>query len=87
MAFAQIMKVYSGRRMVDFFALNFAEPTNSTMKLENRKGVKFIAGEHQDIFKLVIVFYQATKAAYGIVGLVPIILVEDETKVKSWIAW
>lgn len=86
-SFSQAMKIYGGRRMCDLFALNFVGPSYSSTKRENKKGVQFIAGEHASIFKCVADIYRESKAAYRITGAVPVILAEDETKVKSRISW
>lgn len=86
-SFCQAMKVYGGRRMCDLFSLNFAAPSYSTVKRENIKGVRFVAGEHPLIFQSVARIYREAKNAHGVTGPVPIILAEDETKVKARITW
>jgi hypothetical protein len=86
-SFAQAMKIYGGRRMCDLFALNFAGPSYFSIKRENKKGVHFIAGEHFAIFASIANIYREAKETHGITGLVPVILAEDETKVKMRIAW
>ena len=73
--------------MCDLFSLSYSGPNYSTTKRENQKGVQFIPSEHTDIFKSVVQIYKNAKAAHGIVSPVPIILAEDETKVKGRIAW
>lgn len=86
-AFSQAMKMYGGRRMCELFSLNYCGPNYSTTKRENQKGVQFVPGEHADIFKSVAEIYKNAKHAHGIVGPVPVILAEDETKVKGRVAW
>ena len=44
------------------------------------RGLKFIFGEHNHIFKAIVDIYNEAKSMYGIV---PVILAEEETKVKS----
>jgi hypothetical protein len=85
--FAQAMKVYGGRRMCDLFALNFAGPTYSTIKEDLKKGVQFVPGEHSEIFGAVARIYADAKIAHNIIGSVPVILAEDETKVKGRMSW
>jgi len=81
------MKIYGGRHMCDMFSLNYTRPIYSTTKRENQKGVQFVPGEHAEIFSNVAQIYKQAKAAYGTVGPVPVILVEDEIKVKGRIVW
>jgi hypothetical protein len=81
------MKIFGGRRMCDLFALNYAGPNFSTIKRQNQKGVHFMHGEHASIFKAVVEIYKAAKEVHGVGGVVPIILAEDETKVKQRISW
>ena len=83
----EVMKVHGGRRMVDIFALNFAGPSYRQVKREVRKGVQFLPGEHAQIFAVVAQIYREAKLAHNIVGPVPVILPEDETKVKGRVAW
>jgi hypothetical protein len=85
--FVQAMKIYGGRRMCDLFTLNFAGPSYTTVKRENKKGVQFVPGEHPQIFACVAQIYKEAKSAHGIRGPVPVILAEDETKVKTRVAW
>ena len=73
--------------MCDLFFLISNGPNYSTIKQENQKGVQSVPGEHFEIFRTMTQIYKNTKAAHGITSLVPIILVEDETKVKGRIAW
>jgi hypothetical protein len=86
-SFCHAMKVYGGRRMCDLFSLNFAAPSFSTVKRDNKKGVRFLAGEHGVIFKCVADIYVEAKALHGVHGVVPVLLSEDKTKVKARIAW
>ena len=83
----EVMKVYGGCRMVDLFALNFAGASYSEVKRDVRKGIQFIPGEHSEIFAAVAQIYRDAKLAHNIVGPVPVILAEDETKVKGRVAW
>lgn len=83
----EIMKIYGGRRMIDIFSLNFAGPSYSQVKRDLSKGVQFIPGEHAEIFAAVAQIYRDAKAAHNIMGPVPVILAEDETKVKGRVAW
>lgn len=39
--------------------------------------------EHGEIFVVVIEIYKDAKVAHGIIGPIPVILVEDETNVRS----
>jgi hypothetical protein len=73
--------------MCDLFSLNFAGPSYNTIRRENRKGIQFIAGEHAIIFQCVASIYMEAKKAHGITGPILVLLAEDETKVKSRIAW
>ena len=86
-SYAEAMKIYGGRRMCDLFALNYAGPSYSSIKRENKKGVKFIAGEHEALFAQISNIYVEAKKTHGVHRHVPIILAEDETKVKSRIVW
>ena len=87
LAFSQAIKMYGGRRMCDLFSLNFGGPNYSFTKRVNQKGVQFVPGEHVDIFRSVAQIYKQAKETYGILGPIPVILAEDETKVKGRIAW
>lgn len=87
-ALAQAMKVYEGRRMCDLFALNYNGPSYSTIKKknlcrDNKKKIQPVTDEHGEIFVVVIEIYKDAKVAHGIIGPIPIILVEDETNVRS----
>jgi hypothetical protein len=73
--------------MVDLFSLKFAGPSYSQVKRYVKKGVQFILGEHVEIFYAVAEIYRDAKLAHNIVGPVPVILAEDETKVKGRVAW
>jgi hypothetical protein len=80
------MKIFGGRRMCDLFSLNYAGPNFSTIRRQNQKGVHFMPGKHASIFKAVAEIYKAAKEVYGVGGAVPVILAEDETKVKQHIS-
>jgi len=80
--FAQTMKMYGGRRMCDFFQLNFVGLNYKTIKKVNKK-VCTLYLVNMFIFKCVAKIYKETKQAHNISGLVLVILVEDETEVKS----
>jgi hypothetical protein len=71
----------------NLFILNFAAPSFYTVKCQNKKGVRFVAGEHAAIFECITQIYIEAKEAHGVHGLVPVILAEDETKVKTRITW
>jgi hypothetical protein len=86
-SFCQAMKVYGGRCMCDLFSLNFGAPSFSSVKRDNKRGVRFIAREHAAIFLYVADIYVEAKAIHGINGSIPVILAEDETKVKDRITW
>ena len=86
-AFSQSKKVYRDRRMFDLFALNYAGPSYNTVKKESRKGVQHVAGEHGEIFASLAEIYKEAKVAYGIVGAVPVILAEDERKLRSRVSY
>ena len=73
--------------MCNLFSLNFGGPNYSSIKRVNHKGVQFVPGEHADIFRSVAQIYKEAKEAHGIVGPIPVILAEDETKVKGRVAW
>ena len=47
----------------------------------------FVSGEHADIFKSVAKIYTDAKKALGISGPIPVILAEDETKVRGRVSW
>jgi hypothetical protein len=72
--------------MCDFFQLNFFRPSYKVVKKANKKGVQFVHGEHV-IFKCVAKIYKEAKRVYNIGGPISVILVEDETKVKSRVSW
>ncbi len=48
--------------------------------------MQFVHGEHV-IFKCVGTFYKEVKQVHNISGPISVILVEDETKVKSRVSW
>ena len=73
--------------MCNLFALNFAGPSYSSLKRENKKGVKFVAREHVVLFDCISNIYRDAKHAHGIDGPIPLILAKDKTKVMSRIAW
>ena len=50
-SFSQAMRIYSGQRLYDLFALNFAGPSFDSIWKESRKDVMFISGEYAKIFK------------------------------------
>ena len=73
--------------MCDLFSLNFGGPNYSFIKCVNQKDVQFVLGEHVDIFWSVAQIYKQAKETHGIIGPIPVILAEDETKVKDRVAW
>jgi hypothetical protein len=73
--------------MCDLFSLNYGGTGFNTIKSDNRKGFHFLPGEHPGVFKAVAIVYKCAMLAHGITGPVPMILVEDETKVKSRVSW
>jgi hypothetical protein len=56
------------------------------IKQANKTSVQYVPNEHVTIFKCVAKVYKREKV-HNIGGLVLFILVEDETKVRSKIAW
>ena len=86
-SYAQVMKVYGGKRMCDVFSVNYLGPNYSTIKWDHKKGVHFIPGEHSEIFATVAEIYRMAKQAHGITEPVPVILAEDETKVRGRVAY
>jgi hypothetical protein len=85
-SFYQAMKMYGGRRILNLFNLNYSGPSYE-MKRENQKGVQFIQGVHSKIFDCIAEIYKATKLTHDIIGIAPVILAEDETKVKARVTW
>jgi hypothetical protein len=77
------MKMYGGRRMVDLYSLNMYGPSYNTVKRENKKDVHFVPGEHRDIFCCVADIYRRAMVPHNVSGPVPVILSEDEMKVKA----
>ena len=73
--------------MCDFFSLNYCGPSYSTTKKINKINVRFLGGEHSEVFASVAEIYKGVKLGHGIVGLIPIILAKDETKVKGRLVW
>ena len=73
--------------MCDLFALNYAGPTYNTVKRENKKGLQHVPGEHGEIFAALADIYRDAKSAHGITRSVPVILAEDETKVRSRVCY
>lgn len=65
-----------------FVGLNNNSPSHNTVKKQGAKGVQFMLGEHGKIVEAVVEIYIHTKVVHGIIGPIPVILVEDETKVK-----
>ena len=86
-SFCHAMKVYGGWHMWDLFTLKFVAPSFSMIKWDNKKGVWFLTGEHAVIFKCIADIYVEAKVLHGIHGPVPVLLSEDETKMKAHIAW
>lgn len=86
-AFAQTVKLYGGRRLTDLFSLNLAGPSLSTVKLANKKGVQFVGGFRPEIFSAVASIYKNAIEAYGLVGPIPVLMAEDETKIKTRVSW
>ena len=83
----EVMKVYGGRRMVDIFSLNYSGASYRQVKREGGKGVQFLPGEHSQIFAAMAQIYRDAKLSHNILGPVPVLLAEDETKVKGRVAW
>ena len=84
---AEAMKVYGGRRMCDLFALNYARPSYSTITRDNKKGIQHVPSKYGEIFAPIVEIYKDAKAAHGMNGPIPVILVEDETKVRSRVSY
>ena len=81
------MKIYGERRLCDLFALNFAAPSFDSIRRESKKGVMFVSGKHAEIFTSIANIYIDAKAAHGITGPIPVILAEDEIKVRGCVSW
>jgi len=81
--FSQVMNVYGGWQLCDLFALNFVGPSYDSVRRESRKGVIFNSREHTKIFKSIASIYVDAKVVHGNFGPIPVILVEDETKVRG----
>ena len=73
--------------MCDLFALNYADPSYSTIKRDNKKSIQYVPSEHGEIFAAVAKICRDAKAAHGISRPVSIILVEDETRARSRISY
>lgn len=73
--------------MCNVFSLNYLGPNFSTIKRDHKKGAQFIPGKNSEIFVCVAEIYRKAKVALGITGPVPVILAEDETKVKGRVAY
>ena len=84
---AEAMRLYGGKHIFDLYSLNFGGPKISTIKRVGRKSVQFVPGEHREIFKAIAHIYKDAKFAHGIEGPILMILAEDETKVKSKVAY
>lgn len=80
------MKVYGGLHMCNLFRLNFVKPSYKMIKQANKTSVQYVPSEHVTILKCVEKITTGEKV-HNIGGLVLFILVEDETKVRSKIAW
>ena len=81
--FAKTMKIFGGRRMADLFSLNFCGPNCDTISRANKKRLHFILGERREIFQCIIDIYSKAMMAHSISRSILVILLEDETKVKS----
>jgi hypothetical protein len=46
-----------------------------------------MVGEHKEIFRCVASIYKFAMAAHGLTTPIPIILLENRTKVKACITW
>jgi len=84
--FAQAMRIYEGSRLCDLFSFNFVGSNYDSIRREGRKEVAFISSEHADIFKSIVAIHVNAKAALVICTPIPIILVEDETKVRGHVS-
>ena len=73
--------------MCDLFSLNYVGPDYSIVKRDNKKGVQHVADEHGEIFAALAKIYTNAKTAHGLIGPVPMILVEDKTKVRSRVSY
>jgi hypothetical protein len=73
--------------MCDFFQLNFARPSYKAIKRTSKKGVQFVLGEHDAIFKCVAKIYKEAKQVHNIGGPILVILAKDKTKVKFRVSW
>ena len=56
-SFAQVMKMYGGRRMCDLFSLNYCNTSYSIIKHDARMGVNFVPGKHTSIFAAIASIY------------------------------
>ena len=81
------MRIYGGHYLGDLFSLNYVGPSYDSIWRDSRKGVLFVPGEHADIFSSIASSYRDAKVVHGISGPIPIILAEDETKVRGRVSW
>lgn len=86
-SFSQAIKMYGGRHMYNLFSLNFSGSKITTTKREDKPDIQFISSEHAEIFRAVADIYKCAKDVHGISRPIPVILAEDETKVKVREAW
>jgi hypothetical protein len=80
------MRIYGGKQMCDLLTLNFGGPSYDCTKRENKKMVQFIVGEYFLLFAAMADIYREAKVNHRVEGHVPVILAEDETKVKARIS-
>ncbi|KAL3696540.1 hypothetical protein R1sor_010616 [Riccia sorocarpa] len=66
---------------------NLMTPSLRTAKRNRAQFVPFLPGVQAQNFAEVSKILEASKRYYGIVGDVPVILAEDETRIKPHVRW
>jgi hypothetical protein len=82
-AIAQAMLQFGGRQVAHCFTRNLVGPRLKTLKLERAKLPPFRAGIQKEIFEEVARVLSTSKLSLGITKDVPVILAEDETRIKE----
>ncbi|KAL3678512.1 hypothetical protein R1sor_021468 [Riccia sorocarpa] len=86
-AITQALFQFGGRQVVECMFANLMTPSLRTAKRNRAQFVPFLPGVQPQNFAEVSKILEASKRYHGIVGGVPVILAEDETRIKPRVRW
>jgi hypothetical protein len=83
----EVVKMRAGLAISKFLTTNLHRPSFTTVQQQMQKRFRYVAGENAEQFAFIGQTYAKLKAKFGIQGLVPFILAEDEAFIRKMITY